>query len=80
MEDFAYCIRRWDPSVNYAFDMQDGKKVYKNRLPRCHGEIAMADAVLALTANEAMKTEQRIPFVKAHFEVESSEVPGVKKA
>jgi predicted dehydrogenase len=80
MEDFAYCIRRWDPSVGYASDMKDGKKVYKNRLPKCHGEVAMADAILALTSNLAMAQRERIEFTDAHFDPNSTEVPTPKKA
>jgi predicted dehydrogenase len=71
MEDFAYCIRLWDPKVGYA---KEGNR-YKQRLPRCHGEVAMADAIVALTANLAMKRRQRIPFVETWFEAESRDVP-----
>ena len=35
----------------------------------------MADAVIALTSNHAMATNQRIEFKKAWFEVDSDEVP-----
>ena len=52
MEDFAYCVRLWDAKQGY--EKKDGK--YAQRLPRCHGEVAMADAIIALTANAAMKT------------------------
>jgi predicted dehydrogenase len=76
MEDFAYCVRMWDTGLGYAKN-DDG--TYKQRLPRCHGEVAMADAVVALTANQAMALGERIPFKKAHFEVDSTEVPGPKK-
>ena len=38
MEDFAYCIKLWD----------DADKANR-RLPRCHGRVAMADAIIALT-------------------------------
>jgi predicted dehydrogenase len=34
MEDFAYCVRLWDPRQGYEKD-KDGK--YKQRLTRCHG-------------------------------------------
>ncbi len=79
MEDFAFCIRQWDTSTGYAHDMKDGKKIYKQRLPRCHGEIAMADAVLALTANQAMAARERIVFNDDHFNPKSTEVPGVTR-
>ncbi len=64
MEDFAYCIRMWNEG--YAKD---------RRLPRCHGRVAMADAIVALTANRAMKKQQRIVFDPAWFEASSNEVP-----
>ncbi len=65
MEDFAFCIRNW------------GKDGYKAglRLPRCHGSVAMADAIVALTANLAMKRRARIEFDERWFEPGSSEVP-----
>jgi predicted dehydrogenase len=59
MEDFAYCIRQWDKSLGYE---KDAEGRYRQRLPRCHGEVAMADAIIALTANQAMKKHQRIEF------------------
>jgi predicted dehydrogenase len=59
MEDFAYCIRQWDKGLGYA---KDSEGHYRQRLPRCHGEVAMADAIIALTANQAMKTQQRVLF------------------
>ena len=68
MEHFAYCIRKWQEMkqpVSYEFEVgADGKKKWKyaDILPRCHGEIAMADAILALTANLAMKHRVRIDF------------------
>lgn len=71
MEDFAYCIRLWDAKQGYA--KKDGH--YEQRLPRCHGEVAMADAIIALTANKAMKNHERIAFNKDWFNAESDEVP-----
>jgi predicted dehydrogenase len=71
MEDFAYCIRLWDPQVGYA---REGGK-YKQRLPRCHGEVALADAIVALTANLAMKRRQRIAFEENWFDAGSKDVP-----
>jgi len=64
MEDFAYCIRMWNEG--YAKD---------RRLPRCHGRVAMADAIVALTANKSMRTKQRILFDEAWFEANTSAVP-----
>ncbi len=77
MEDFAYCVRMWKPEVGYQKD-KNGK--YVQRLPRCHGEVAMADAIVALTANRAMHEHQRIEFAKNWFDAESAEVPDDPKA
>ena len=76
MEHFAYCIRRWQEMkqpVSYEAEVgADGKKKWKyaDILPRCHGEIAMADAILALTANLAMKHRTRIEFKASWFDPE----------
>jgi predicted dehydrogenase len=64
MEDFAYCVRMWN---------QGDKK--DRRLPRCHGRVAMADAIVALTSNQAMRKKQRIEFKHEWFDPASPEVP-----
>ncbi len=84
MEHFAFCLRKWQEMkqhVSYEKDEQ-GKLKHANIIPRCHGEVAMADAILALTANMAMnrKNPQRIKFDEAWFEVDSPEVPETKHA
>jgi len=43
--------------------------------PRCHGRLALADAVVALTANLAMKTQQRIAFKPEWFDADSDAAP-----
>jgi len=72
MEDFAYCIRQWDAKQGYAKDDKGG---YVQRLPRCHGEVAMVDAIIALSANQAMKKHQRIEFDPEWFLADSKKVP-----
>jgi predicted dehydrogenase len=72
MEDFAYCVRRWDPKLGYQKN-SDGK--YKQRLTRCHGEVAMVDAIIALTANYAMHKHQRVEFQDAWFDADKPDVP-----
>jgi predicted dehydrogenase len=72
MEDFAYCVRLWDAKKGYEKG-PDGH--YVQRLPRCHGEVAMADAIVALTANQAMHKHQRIEFLEGWFESGSTAVP-----
>jgi predicted dehydrogenase len=65
MEDFAYCVRRWN----------EGQDKNDRRLPRCHGRVAMADAIIALTSNLAMSRHERIQFEDAWFEADTNEVP-----
>jgi hypothetical protein len=64
MEDFAYCVKMWN---------QTDKA--NRRLPLCTGRVAMADAIIALTANISMKNRRRIEFADDWFKAESSEVP-----
>src|SRR5262249_29247630 len=45
------------------------------KAPRCHGKVAMADAIIALTSNLAMRQRQRIEFKEAWFDPISSDVP-----
>jgi predicted dehydrogenase len=66
MEHFAYIIRMRDQG------MESDKKKLK---PRCDGRAAMADAIIALTANEAMKNQKRIEFQDEWFDPASDEVP-----
>jgi predicted dehydrogenase len=72
MEDFAYCVRLWDPKQGYE---KDGDGKYKQRLTRCHGEVAMVDAIVALTANYAMHTHQRVEFKDDWFNADKPDVP-----
>jgi predicted dehydrogenase len=64
MEDFAYCVRIWDKAAKN-----------ERRLPRCHGRVAMADAIIALTSNLAMRSQKRIEFKPQWFRADSKEVP-----
>jgi predicted dehydrogenase len=66
MEHFAYIIRMREQG------MESDKKKLK---PRCDGEHAMADAIIALTANEAMKQQKRKEFRPEWFDPNSDEVP-----
>jgi predicted dehydrogenase len=72
MEDFAYCVRQWDAKLGYAKG-PDGE--YKQRLTRCHGEIAMVDAIVALTANYAMQKQKRVEFQDDWFDADKPDVP-----
>lgn len=64
LEHWAWCIRNLD---------------LENNLPRCHPKVAMADAVIALTTNIAMREQKRIEFQNQWFDIDSDETPeGVK--
>ena len=85
MEDFAYCVRLLKKE-KHRYEKKDGE--YTQRLPHCHGEVAMADAIIALTSNLAMKGREiqvpgsskpvkvtRIDFEDNWFNAESKDVP-----
>jgi len=59
MEHFCYCIRNNRPQKEL----------------RCRGEVAMADAIMALTANLAMKHQLRIEFRDEWFDPDNPAVP-----
>lgn len=66
LEHFAYCVRHGDSS-NYHADTE--------HQPRCRGEVALADAVIALTSNIAMRQKRRIEFDERWFDYKSDETP-----
>jgi hypothetical protein len=64
IEHWAYCIRNPDPA---------------NR-PKCYPEVAMADAVIALTTNVAMKRASKgdagfVKFDESWFDTKSDDTP-----
>lgn len=68
IEHFAWCIRNPDPANQ----------------PKCHPEIALADAVLALTAKEAIRASQAgksgyRPFEPDWFDINSDATPDGSK-
>jgi predicted dehydrogenase len=69
MEHFAYCVRMWEEAA--------GKK--DRPMPRCHGRVALADAVTALTSNQAMRKKRRIKFNPAWFDAASAAVPDAER-
>jgi predicted dehydrogenase len=80
MEDFAYCVKMWQQG---AVEEKDRPKDARGRpIPRCHGIVALADAVIALTANLAMRgtpetggRPSRIEFRSEWFDPASDLVP-----
>ncbi|HEX5272476.1 MAG TPA: Gfo/Idh/MocA family oxidoreductase, partial [Gemmataceae bacterium] len=75
MAHFAHCVRMFQKAEK-AKDAtaMESWRVGKNA-PRCHGKLAMADAIMALTTNLAMKKRQRIEFKASWFDPESADVP-----
>lgn len=71
MEHLCYCIREFEG--NYY---PDGKEIPRSEGGlRCNGVVAMADAVMALSANLAMKHKVRIPFRQEWFDPENPATP-----
>jgi predicted dehydrogenase len=64
MEHFAYCIR-----------MREQKNEKDWPRPRCDGDVALADAVMALAANAAMANREHITFEKEWFDADSETLP-----
>jgi len=71
MEHLAFCIRMRDQGM--ASDREDLQ-------PRCHGRAAMADAIIALTANQAIKRRERIVFRDKWFDAAEMGDDGVPDA
>jgi predicted dehydrogenase len=69
MEHFAHCVRMHAEAAT-----PEERKQWREK-PRCHGRVAMADAIIALTANLAMKRRQRIEFDPKWFDAASGDVP-----
>ncbi|MEX1097678.1 MAG: Gfo/Idh/MocA family oxidoreductase [Planctomycetales bacterium] len=63
MEHFCHCVR----TKNFGPREEGGL--------RCNGVVAMADAIMALTSNLAMKHKQRIVFKPEWFDPDSPAVP-----
>jgi predicted dehydrogenase len=68
LEHFAYCMR--NNKYPNVYETDDA-----TLLPRCRGEVALADAVIALVSNLAMREKRRIDFESAWFDYSSDAVP-----
>ncbi len=66
-EHMAYLIRHEE--------LWKGLPPDQAQLPRCHGRVAMADAVIALVSNLAMAGNKRIEFKPDWFDVALDSVP-----
>jgi predicted dehydrogenase len=69
LEHWAWCIRQHDPN-NFP-PKEESKK------PRCYPEAAMADAIIALTTNIAMRNPKmpRIEFKEEWFKIDEDDTP-----
>jgi predicted dehydrogenase len=83
-EHMAWLIRNWDkvkdlqPKRGTPLEEHPENNPDLNiarSVPRCHARVAMADAVIALTANLAMKHQQRIVFDEKWFDAYSDDTP-----
>jgi len=76
-EHMAWLIRNQDkiiyPSKENPHPENDPAKA--PFVPRCHGRVALADAVIALVANMAMQKKTRIEFKPEWFDVDSDSNP-----
>ncbi len=71
MAHFCYAIRNLGPTF-----WPNGEPIPASQGGlRCNGVVAMADAIMALTANLAMEHQQRIEFKPEWFDPASKEVP-----
>jgi len=68
LEHFAYCVR--NNTSERLYEVEDPKL-----LPRCRGQVALADAVIALSSNIAMRENRRIAFEESWFDFEKDETP-----
>ncbi len=59
IEHWAYCIKNPSPENQ----------------PKCTPKVAMADAIIALTSNIAMKENRRIEFKPEWFDIQNNETP-----
>jgi predicted dehydrogenase len=64
IEHWAWCIRNPSPENQ----------------PRCTAKVAMADAIIALTSNIAMKQNQRVEFNHKWFDIDDDATPEVDLA
>jgi predicted dehydrogenase len=80
LEHFAYCLRHGNKDDYHYFAKMpreefEANSEAKSLTPRCRGEVALADAVIALTTNIALKNKTRIEFKEQWFDFKSPEVP-----
>jgi predicted dehydrogenase len=76
-EHMAWLIRQGDKIVHPSRENPhpENDPATAQFVPRCHGRVALADAVIALCSNLAMRSKQRIEFKEEWFDPYSELVP-----
>jgi predicted dehydrogenase len=69
IEHWAWCIE----------NNPDASDTDPKMRPKCHPEVAMADAIIALTTNIAIKEGKRIEFKDSWFDINNDETPENEK-
>jgi predicted dehydrogenase len=79
IEHWIWCIRELERESKGKSDFKPYEDLDPIQLPRCQPKVALADAVIALTANIAMDKRTNIEFKPEWFDIFSDETPeGVK--
>jgi predicted dehydrogenase len=79
IEHWAFCIRN-NPDANpdKEIELDESEKRKVKLMPKCHPEVAMGDAVIALTTNIAANLGKTIEFEEAWFNPNSNDTPEAK--
>ncbi|MDR2761202.1 MAG: Gfo/Idh/MocA family oxidoreductase [Planctomycetaceae bacterium] len=79
IEHWAFCIRNnpdADPTKEIELNEPEKRKV--KLMPKCHPEVAMGDAVIALTTNIAANLGKTIEFEETWFNINNNDSPEAK--
>ena len=79
METGKKAIETGPPSRGYTEELEHWAWCIRNpapeHKPRCHPEVALADAVIALVTNMSMKKGEPIRFQPEWFKIDKDETP-----
>ncbi len=75
IEHWTWCIRELERESKGKTNFDPYKQLDPIQLPRCQPKVALADAVIALTANLAMERKQHIEFDPEWFDINSDKTP-----
>jgi predicted dehydrogenase len=79
IEHWAFCVRN-NPEADIAkeLELDEPEKRKVKLMPRCYPEVAMGDAVIALTTNISANLGKTIDFEESWFNIDSNETPEAK--